>query len=67
MTCEYDALAYQCPDDWLLYASGDKPGWGKCWTSVQYVSTLNVTHFDKASALNVTNVFYSFLAVVSPV
>ena len=56
MTCDVDALSYQCPDDWILYASGDKPRWGTCWSSVRHVNTLNVT-----------NIFYSFLEVVSPV
>ncbi|KAK4852952.1 hypothetical protein QYF36_001470 [Acer negundo] len=46
MTCAFDALSFQCPDDWMLYASGDKPGWGSCWTSAEYVSTINVTHFE---------------------
>ena len=43
-----DALSYKCPDDWMLYALGDKPRWGKCWLSVRHVSTLNVTHFQKS-------------------
>ncbi|KAK3212106.1 hypothetical protein Dsin_016812 [Dipteronia sinensis] len=37
LTGEFDALSYKCPTDWLLYASGDKPGWGTCWSSVRYV------------------------------
>ena len=67
MTSEFDALSYQCPDDWMMYASGDKPGWGTCWASVEHVSTLNITHFEKSSTLNITNISYSFLEVVSPV
>ncbi|KAK3225547.1 hypothetical protein Dsin_005409 [Dipteronia sinensis] len=37
LTGEFDALSYKCPTDWLLYASGDKPGWGTCWSSVRYL------------------------------
>ncbi|KAK3221166.1 hypothetical protein Dsin_015136 [Dipteronia sinensis] len=40
LTGEFDALSYKCPTDWLLYASGDKPGWGTCWSSVRYLSVL---------------------------
>ncbi|KAK3229741.1 hypothetical protein Dsin_001622 [Dipteronia sinensis] len=42
LTGELDALSYKCPTDWLLYASGDKPGWGTCWSSVRYISILLV-------------------------
>ena len=48
LTTEFDAMSYKCPDDWMLYASGDKPGWGKCWLSVRHVNTLNVSHFEKS-------------------
>ncbi|KAK3225466.1 hypothetical protein Dsin_005328 [Dipteronia sinensis] len=37
LTGEFDAPSYKCPTDWLLYASGDKPGWGTCWSSVRYL------------------------------
>ncbi|KAK3230067.1 hypothetical protein Dsin_001948 [Dipteronia sinensis] len=40
LTCAFDALSYKCPTDWLLYASGDKPGWGTCWSSVRYLLVL---------------------------
>ncbi|KAK3193308.1 hypothetical protein Dsin_024618 [Dipteronia sinensis] len=37
LTGEFDALSYKCPTYWLLYASGDNPGWGTCWSSVRYL------------------------------
>ncbi|KAK4835886.1 hypothetical protein QYF36_015769 [Acer negundo] len=27
----FDALAYECPLDWIEYGRGNKPGWGQPW------------------------------------